>query len=101
MKLGLIALATVALLSTVGCTHNDNSLKSQVDALEKKGRQQDEQINELQAQLAKAKESGSTTFDQAWDWVKTHSSEAWNSDTSQDARARLQKCWDDLKASGK
>lgn len=101
MKLGLIALSVVALLSVAGCAHNDGALKSQVDALEKKGRQQDEHINELQGQLAKAKESGATTFDSAWDWVKTNSSSAWNSDTSQDARARFQKCWDDLKASGK
>lgn len=98
MKLGIITLSFVALMSVAGCTNTENNrLRSQVDALEARGHQQDAQIAELQ----KAKESGATTFDQAWDWVKTHSQQAWNSETSQDARARLQKCWDDIKASNK
>ncbi len=98
MKLSLIALATVALLSVTGCANTENNrLRSQVDALEKRAHEQDAQI----AQLRAAKESGATSFEQAWDWVKTHSTNAWNSESVTEARARLQKCWDDLKASEK
>lgn len=99
MKLSLIGLTVIGLLTVTGCAStSSNSLRSQVDELEKTARKQDEQINELQAKLAQAKDSGVSTFDQAWDWVSTHSSQAWNSDTSKDARARLQHCWDDIKA---
>lgn len=97
MKLSLIALMTVTLLSVTGCgvTAENNRLRSQVDAQQQYIREQDYKIAELQ----KAKEAGASSFDQAWDWVKTHSFNAWNSETSLDARARAKKCWDDLKAS--
>jgi hypothetical protein len=102
MKLSLISLTVVGLLTLSGCAHQEsNTLRSQVDALEHQARNQDEQINALQSELARAKASGSDTFDQAWSWVKTHSESAWNSDTSVDARARLEKCWNDIKASSK
>lgn len=102
MKLGLISLTVIGLLALSGCANTqNNTLRSQVDAAERTARNQEEQINALQAQLAKAKESGSETFDQAWAWVKTNSESAWNSDTSVDARKRLEKCWNDIKASSK
>lgn len=102
MKLSLISLSVIGLIALSGCASTQtNTLRSQVDSLERQARNQDEQINALQSQLAKAKESGSDNFEQAWSWVKTHSESAWNSETSVEARARLEKCWNDLKASGK
>jgi len=99
MKIGLIALATVAVLSVTGCgvTAENNRLRSQVDAQQQHIREQDYKLAELQ----KAKDAGASTFDQAWDWVKVHSAEAWNSDTSVDARERFRRCWIDLKTATK
>jgi hypothetical protein len=100
MKLGLIALATVAVLSLAGCASNQG-MQSQVDELTKRAHQQDAQIAHLEARAAKLKDQSVTTSQSAWEWTSQHAQEAWNSEMSQDARARLQKCWDDLKTSGK
>ena len=101
MKLSLIALSVVALISVAGCTHNDNNVRSQVDALEKRVHEQDAQIADLEVRAKALKDQSVTTSQSAWEWTSQHAQEAWNSDLSQDARARLQKCWDDLKTSKK
>jgi len=100
MKLSLIALSVVALISVAGCASNQG-MQSQVDALTKRAHEQDQQIADLEARAKALKDQSVTTSQSAWEWTSQHAQEAWNSELSQDARARLQKCWDDLKTSKK
>ena len=97
MKLGLIA---VSLIVLAGCAGNQG-LRSQVDTLQKQSHSQDEQIANLKAELAKKEEASKSSLSTAWDWTSQHAQDAWNSQTSQEARARFQKCWDDLNTSQK
>jgi outer membrane murein-binding lipoprotein Lpp len=100
MKLSLIALTFVASLSLMGCAA-DQGMKAQVDQLQQRAHQQDAQIADLEARAKALKEGTVTTSQTAWEWTSQHAQDAWNSDISQDARARFQKCWTDLKTSTK
>ena len=62
---------------------------------------QDKQIADLEVRAAKLKEQTTTTGGSAWDWTSQKAQDAWNSEFSQDARLRFQKCWTDLKTSNK
>jgi uncharacterized protein YlxW (UPF0749 family) len=84
----------------MGCAA-DQGMKAQVDQLQQRAHQQDAQIADLEARAAKLKDQSVTTSQSAWEWTSQHAQEAWNSDISQDARARFQKCWNDLKTSTK
>ena len=100
MKLSLIAVAFVASLSLMGCAA-DQGMKAQVEQLQKRAHEQDQQIADLEVRATKLKEQSSTTAGSAWDWTSQKAQEAWNSELSQDARLRFQKCWTDLKTSTK
>lgn len=100
MKLSLIAVALVASLSLMGCAA-DQGMKAQVDQLQKRAHEQDAQIADLEIRAAKLKEQTTTTAGTAWDWTSQKAQDAWNSEFSQDARLRFQKCWNDLKTSNK
>jgi hypothetical protein len=96
MKLSLISLAVVASLA-MGCAGNQ-ALRSQVDTLQQRSQEQDKQIQNLQAELAKSKkENDNCSLSGAWNWVTSHTQEAWDSPTSQEARARFNKMLEDLK----
>ena len=96
MKLSLALIGLVACLSLAGCAGNQGT-QAQLDALQKRAHSQDEQIADLEARAAKLKEQTVTGSQSAWDWTSQHAQDAWNSQTSVEARARLQKCWDDIK----
>lgn len=100
MKPSLIAVALVASLSLMGCAA-DQGMKAQVAQLQQQAHDQDQQIADLNARAAKLKEQTSTTAGTAWDWTSQKAQDAWNSELSQDARLRFQKCWTDLKTSTK
>jgi len=100
MKLSLIAVAFVASLSLMGCAA-DPGLKAQVVQLQQRAHDQDKQIADLEVRAAKLKEQSTTTAGTAWDWTSQKAQDAWNSEFSQDARLRFQKCWNDLKTSNK
>lgn len=80
----LIGMVSVVLLA--GCAGNQ-ALQPKVDALEARTQEQDKQIAHLKEELA-----AKGGEDKPWDWTNV-----WNSDTVQDLRLRLQKCWADLK----
>ena len=97
MKIGLIAVAILtASLSLMGCASNQG-MQAKVDALSDRAHQQDAQIADLEARAAKLKEQSTTAASSAWDWTSQHASDAWNSDTSKEARERFQRCWADLR----
>jgi hypothetical protein len=100
MKLSLALIGLVATLSLVGCAGNQGT-QAQLDALTKRAHEQDAQIADLEARAAKLKEQTVTTSQSAWDWTSQKAQDAWNSQVSQEARARFQKCWDDLRTSNK
>lgn len=100
MKLSLITVALVATLSLMGCAA-DQGMRAQVDELQKRAHDQDKQIADLEVRAAKLKEQTTTTGGSAWDWTSQKAQDAWNSEFSQDARLRFQKCWTDLKTSNK
>lgn len=94
MKLSLALVGLVAVLSLAGCAGNQQGLQAQVETLTKRAHEQDDQI-------AKLKEQSSSTASTAWDWTSQHAQDAWNSQFSQETRARFQKCWDGLKTGNK
>jgi hypothetical protein len=96
MKLSLALVGLVAVLSLAGCAGNQGT-QAQLDALTKRAHEQDAQIADLEARAAKLKEQSTTTAGTAWEWTSQHAQDAWNSQFSQETRARLQKCWDDIK----
>jgi hypothetical protein len=89
MKFGLIAATLLTSLFLTGCAGNQGT-QAQVDALQKRAHSQDEQIAKLKAQ-------STTAAGSAWDWTSQKAQDAWNSQPSQETRARFQKCWDNLK----
>lgn len=93
MKLSLISLVCVVALT--GCAGNQG-LQSQVDAMTAKAHAQDEQIAALKKDLAVKEEAGKSALGSAWDWTVEHTQQAWESDTSKEARLRFRKCWNDL-----
>ena len=96
MKLSLTLIALVATLSLVGCAGNQGT-QAQLDALQKRAHSQDEQIADLEARAKALKEQTVTSSQSAWEWTSQHAQDAWNSQTSVETRARIQKCWDDIK----
>ena len=98
MKLSLISLVCVAALT--GCAGNQG-LEAKVADMQQRAHSQDEQIAALKKDLAVKEEAGKSALGSAWDWTVTHTTEAWNSDTSQEARLRFRKCWNDLAESKK
>jgi len=96
MKRSLALIGLIISLSLMGCAGNQGT-QAQLDALTKRAHEQDAQIADLEARAKALKEQTVTTSQSAWEWTSQHAQEAWNSELSQDARARIQKCWDDLK----
>lgn len=94
MRYGFIILIAAM---TMGCAGNQ-VLRSQVDTLEQRSREQDKQIQSLKAELSQSKkENDNCSVAGAWNWITQHTQEAWDSQTSQEARARLKKMLEDLK----
>lgn len=100
MKLSLALVGLVAILSLAGCAGNQG-MQAQVDTLTKRAHEQDAQIADLESRAAKLKEQTATSAGTAWDWTSQHAQDAWNSQFSQETRARFQKCWDGLKTGNK
>lgn len=100
MKRGLVALTLVASLSVMGCAA-DQGMKAQVDSLQKRAHEQDAQIADLKTKAATLKDKTVTASETAWEWTVRQSKDAWNSDTSVEARTRFEKCWNDLRNSSK
>jgi hypothetical protein len=98
MIIGLVAITFVA----TGCaTSNTANLQSQLDALEAKNAAQAGQIVALKKQVEPVGESTADKVKAGWDWTVAETVAAWNSNASVETRARLEKCWGDLKTSSK
>jgi outer membrane murein-binding lipoprotein Lpp len=93
-RIGFMVIGVVMMSGCVGET-NSTVLRSQVDALEAQAHQQDQRIEALKRKLSETSDQVST-FDQAYNWVYARSQDAWNAAPTQEARARIQSCWQDL-----
>jgi outer membrane murein-binding lipoprotein Lpp len=88
----LIALAGCANTATVS-THSTADVERQHVADLKQDTSK--MIDDLAATLWNADYSGMSR--QAWDWTLAHMETVWNLEMSKEARARLRKCWFDVK----
>jgi hypothetical protein len=85
----------IALVSLAGCSATVNSVPthSSVNAVQEQDTSR--MIDDLGATLWNADYSGMSR--EAWDWTLAHMETVWNLEMSKEARARLRKCWFDVK----
>lgn len=95
MKKYLLVISLVSLVS--GCASQNDAMQQKINALEAKSQAQEKQIADLKKQEEPTMQSVEDKAKAAWDWTSNEAQAAWNSDTAVDARARLEKCYQDLK----
>ena len=89
-------LVAISLVFVSGCASQNDSLQARYNALETKEQAQEKQLADLKTQEQPMQDKVVNGAKDAYNWTADELTAAYNSDTSVEARARLQKCWDDL-----